>query len=468
MISKNFSSFYFAFFLLPFLFQSIHGATQNKTNGAPNIVILFADDLGYGDLGAFGHPTIHTPNLDRMAAEGMKLTQFYVPATVCTPSRAALVTGRYPVRSGMCSDQRAVLFPDSEGGLPASELTIAEILKEQGYATACLGKWHLGHLPPYLPTRHGFDYYFGIPYSNDMSPRQNDWEGAQKFPEIPLMEGEKVIDNEPDQGLLTRRYTEKAIGFMRENQDQPFFVYLPYTFPHVPLYASPEFKGASRRGLYGDVVEEIDWSVGEIMSFLKTNGLAENTLVLFTSDNGPWLVMQNRGGSAGLFHEGKGTAWEGGVREPALAWWPGVIPAGSVSMALASTLDFLPTAAALAGAELPKGHVLDGYNLMPQLKQEKESVREAMFIYLGQTLYAVRKGPWKMHFVTMSKRYQPDKRVVKTHDPPLLFNVEEDPGEQHNLAEEHPDIITELTRLAEQHLNSIDAPPTLLNARIGE
>lgn len=450
------------------IFNHHSASAQGAREAPPNIIILFADDLGYGDLGAFGHPTIHTPNLDRMAAEGMKLTQFYVPATVCTPSRAALITGRYPVRSGMCSDQRAVLFPDSKGGLPASELTIAEILKEQGYATACIGKWHLGHLPSYLPTRHGFDYYFGIPYSNDMSPAQNDWEGAQKFPKIPLMEGEKVIEDEPDQGLLTRQYTEKAIGFMEDHKDQPFFVYLPYTFPHVPLYASPEFEDTSRRGLYGDVVQEIDWSVGEIMNFLSARGLAENTLVLFTSDNGPWLVMRTRGGSAGLFHEGKGTTWEGGVREPAIAWWPGVIPAGSVSMSLASTLDFLPTAAALAGAELPANLELDGYNLMPLLTQEGESGRNVMFIYLGQTLYAVRHGPWKMHFVTMSKRYQPDKRVVQKHDPPLLFNVEEDPGEKYNVAGDHPDVVRELTQLAEEHLNSIDAPPTLLNARIGE
>ncbi|MHC4722418.1 MAG: sulfatase family protein, partial [Planctomycetota bacterium] len=260
----------------------------------PNIVVIFADDLGYGDLGSFGHPTISTPNLDRMAAEGMKFSQFYSAAPVCTPSRAALLTGRLPIRNGMCSDRRRVLFPNSAGGLPETEITIASALKTAGYATCCIGKWHLGHLSRFLPTRHGFDYYYGIPYSNDMKP-------------CPLMRNEETIEVPADQTTLTRRYTEQALQFIQKNKHKPFFLYFPHTFPHIPLFASRNFKDTSLRGLYGDVVEELDWSVGKILDSLHKNHLAENTLVFFTSDNGPWLIMDLRGGSAGLLRGGKGS-----------------------------------------------------------------------------------------------------------------------------------------------------------------
>ena len=276
----------------------------------PNFIIIFADDLGYGDLGCYGHPTIHTPNLDRMAGQGMRFTQFYSAASVCTPSRAALLTGRLPIRSGMCSDSRRVLFPDSAEGLPQEEVTLAEALKAQGYATACIGKWHLGHHPEYLPTRHGFDTYFGIPYSNDMRP-------------CPLMRNEEVLEEPAEQATLTARYTEEAIGFIKAHRDEPFFLYFPHTFPHVPLFASDRFKGTSKRGLYGDVVEELDWSVGQVLKALEECDLGDRTLVVFTSDNGPWLTQSERGGSAGLLREGKGSTWEGGMREPAIAWWPG-------------------------------------------------------------------------------------------------------------------------------------------------
>jgi len=298
--------------------------------------VIFADDLGYGDLGCFGHPTIPTPNLDRMAAEGVKLTQFYSASSVCTPSRAALLTGRLPIRSGMCSDKRRVLFPNSGGGLPASEVTIAKALKTKGYATACVGKWHLGHLPKFLPTNNGFDEYFGIPYSNDMRPS-------------PLLDGTKTVENPAKQTTLTRRYTERAIDFIGRNKDKPFFLYFPHTFPHVPLFASKTFKDKSLRGLYGDVVEELDWSVGQIRKTLRRLRLAERTLVMFTSDNGPWLIMRLRGGSAGLLRGGKGSTWEGGMREPFVAWWPGKIPAGSVGTELACTMDIFSTCLALAG-----------------------------------------------------------------------------------------------------------------------
>jgi len=270
----------------------------------PNIIILFADDLGYGDIGPFGHPTIQTPHLNRMAREGMRLTQFYVAASVCTPSRAGLLTGRLPVRSGMASDERRVLFPNSKGGLPDEEITIAEALKKEGYATAAIGKWHLGHLPEHLPTEHGFDRYYGVPYSNDMKTDANGEKG------VPLVRNKTIVEYPATQRTLTRRYTEEALSFIEANETQPFFLYLPYTFPHVPLHASEAFRDTSARGLYGDVVEEIDWSVGQILGTLRDRGLAKNTLVVFTSDNGPWLTQDLRGGSAGLLRGGKGSTWE--------------------------------------------------------------------------------------------------------------------------------------------------------------
>ncbi len=293
----------------------------------PNFVVIFADDLGYGDLGVYGHPTISTPNLDRMAAEGMRFTQFYVAASVCTPSRAGLITGRLPVRSGMASSKSRVLFPDSTGGLPDSEITIAELLKRKNYATAAVGKWHLGHLPQYLPTQHGFDSYFGIPYSNDMDkvqpapPRHELWGEASKseYFNVPLVRNEDEIERPAYQPTLTKRYTEEALAFIRKNREKPFFLYMPHTMVHVPLFRSEEFKGVSRRGLYGDAVEEIDWSVGRILDTLHELNLDENTLVVFTSDNGPWLTFDEQGGSAGLLRMGKGSTWEGGMREPGIS-----------------------------------------------------------------------------------------------------------------------------------------------------
>ncbi|MGB9625015.1 MAG: sulfatase family protein, partial [Phycisphaerae bacterium] len=270
--------------------------TAQAAERPPNLVILFADDLGYGDLCCYGHPSIRTPNLDRMASEGLRFTDFYSAAPVCTPSRAALLTGRLPIRSGMVGTTRHVLFPDSKGGLPASEITIAEALKTKGYATACVGKWHLGHLPQYLPTRNGFDSYYGIPYSNDMKPS-------------PILRNEEVIEEPAVQETLTPRYTDEAIKFIRREKDKPFFLYLAYNFPHVPLHVSDRFKDKSLRGLYGDVVEEIDWSVGEVLRTLRELGLAEKTLVVFSSDNGPWLIKNQHGGSAGLLRDGKGSTW---------------------------------------------------------------------------------------------------------------------------------------------------------------
>ncbi len=406
----------------------------------PNFVIIFCDDLGYGDLGAYGHPTIRTPNLDRMVAEGQKWTNFYAAASVCTPSRAALLTGRLPIRSGMCSDRRRVLFPDSAGGLPESEVTIAEALKAAGYATACVGKWHLGHLPQYLPTRHGFDSYLGIPYSNDMRP-------------TPLMDGEKVIEEPAEQSTLTKRYTQRALAFIESNKNRPFFLYFAHTFPHVPLFASEDFKDRSLRGLYGDVVEELDWSVGRILEALRELGLAENTLVLFTSDNGPWLTQKLNGGSAGLLREGKGCTYEGGMREPFVAWWPGRIKAGQTVMDMGSTLDLLPTILSLAGAAVPTGRVLDGVDISPALLGRGGSGRSVMYYYRGAKLYAVRKGPYKAHFIT-KPAYGRNIKDTR-HDPPELYHLGHDPSEKFNVAARNPGVIAEIRQLVERHRENL-------------
>jgi len=423
----------------------------------PNIIVLFADDLGYGDLGCFGNPTIRTPHLDRMAGEGMKLTQFYSAAPVCTPSRAALMTGRLPIRSGLCSDKRRVLFPNSAGGLPEYEITLAEGLKSAGYATACIGKWHLGHLPQYLPTNNGFDYYFGIPYSNDMHViRRGD-------PPLPLMRNLETIEAPAFQPTLTKRYTAEAVNFIEKHADGPFFIYLPYTFPHIPLFASDDFLGKSSRGLYGDVVEELDWSVGQILQKLRDRQLAENTLVIFTSDNGPWLTKHNQGGTAGLLRDGKGSTFEGGMREPTVAWWPGKIKAGSVSQKLASTMDIFTTGLKLAGAAVPEDRIIDGVDMRPVLFDTGPSLRETMFYYRGQTLMAVRKGPYKAHFITRPA-YGGGAEV--THDPPELYHLDHDPSERFNIAADHPEVIADIRATVEQHKSALKARPMQLESLI--
>ena len=413
---------------------------------SPNIVVLFADDLGYGDIGPFGHPTIDTPHLNRMAREGLRLTQFYAAASVCTPSRAGLLTGRLPVRSGMASSERRVLFPNSPGGLPDAEITIAEALKEEGYATAAVGKWHLGHLPGHLPPEHGFDRYFGVPYSNDMDTGEDGAEG------VPLVRNKTVVEHPATQETLTRRYTEEALSFIEDSGEQPFFLYLPYTFPHVPLYASEQFEGTSARGLYGDVVEEIDWSVGQILSALRAQDRAENTLVVFTSDNGPWLIMDEEGGTSGLLRGGKGSTWEGGMREPTLAWWPGTIEAGTTSDAVGSTMDLFPTALELAGAEVPTDRTIDGESLLPVFLNPEAEGRDHVFFYRGDQVFAVRQGPWKAHFTTQSG-YADDRT---RHDPPLLYHLERDPRERFNKAEERPEVIEEIRALLERHREGLD------------
>ncbi len=433
----------------------------------PNFIIVFCDDLGYGDLGCFGHPTIRTPNLDRMAAEGQKWTNFYAGASVCTPSRAALLTGRLPIRSGMCSNVRRVLFPDSAGGLPQSEVTIARALKPQGYATACVGKWHLGHLPQYLPTSHGFDSYFGIPYSNDMDRvagegRQAFWDPKIEYWNVPLMRNEEIIERPTDQNTLIQRYNQEAVRFIEQKKDEPFFLYLAHNLPHVPLFCSDEFRGGSLRGLYGDVVEEIDAGVGRILDTLKKHNLEENTFVVFTSDNGPWLPFNEHGGSAGLLREGKGCTYEGGMREPTICWWPGRIKPGVVRD-MGATMDLYTTIIKLAGAEAPSDRVVDGLDLTPALFGTGRSPRKTMFYYRGTELFAVRKGPYKAHFFTQSG-YRGDKPVK--HDPPVLYHLEHDPSEKYDIAKDHPDVIADILREVERHRATLTPAEDQLAKRI--
>lgn len=455
--------------LTPLVFLALYLPAICTAADKPNFVVIFCDDLGYGDLACFGHPTIRTPNLDRMAAEGMKLTQFYSASSVCTPSRAALLTGRLPIRSGMCSSKRRVLFPNSKGGLPSSEVTLAEALKTEGYNTACVGKWHLGHLPQYLPTNNGFDSYFGIPYSNDMDKlgtapayRKANFEPKTEYFNVPIMKDLEVAERPADQTTLSKRYTEQAVQFIQHNAKSSFFLYLAHNMPHVPLFASKAFSGTSRRGTYGDVIEEIDWSVGQILQTLRDEGLAENTLVFFTSDNGPWLVFNQIGGSAGLLKYGKGSTWEGGMREPTVAWWPGKIKAGSVSHELGSTMDIYSTCVSLAGGQLPTDRIVDGVDLTGTLTRNEKSPRQHVFYYRGTEIYAVRRGAFKAHFITKSGY---EGEPAAQHDPPQLYNLDFDPSERFNVAADHPDEIAAIRQLVADHQAKLKAPPSQLEIR---
>ena len=424
----------------------------------PNFVIILADDLGYGDLGCYGHPTIRTPHLDRMAAEGMRFTDFYAGAEVCTPSRAALLTGRYAVRSGMAHDQHRVLRSRSTGHLPDTELTLAEALKSAGYATGMVGKWHLGVWsidPAGHPRRQGFDSYFGLPHSNDMDPTAAAPPAAGRralqdpaWWNAPLYRNEELVARPADQTQLTRLYTREAQRFIRDNKRKPFFLYFAHTFPHTPLFASAQFRGTSRRGLYGDVVEELDWSVGQILETLRQERLAGKTFVFFTSDNGPWLPMNQQGGSAGLLRDGKGSTWEGGLRVPGIGWWPGKIKAGAINTNLACSMDLFATVLRRAGAALPTDRVLDGLDLSATLLEGAPGPRRSYFYYRGTQLFAVRKDQWKLHLLTQKGYGQPKPDA---HEPPLLFDLNVDPGETFNVSTNHPAVVAELLKEIEGH-----------------
>lgn len=440
------------------------GRRPSSAPARPNVIVIYADDLGYGDLGCYGSPTIRTPALDRMAAEGMRFTDFYSAGEVCTPSRAALLTGRYPVRSGMAGGRR-VLFPESAGGLPPEEVTFAEALRGRGYVTAHIGKWHLGVRAGSRPNEQGFDLSFGLPYSNDMDARPDLPRGAAASAtppadgwNVPLLRNGVVEAQPVDQTTLTDRYTRETIAFIDGAAGRPFVIYLAHTFPHVPLFASESFRGRSRAGIYGDTVEELDASVGRILRHLREKGLADNTLVIFSSDNGPWLTQGAQGGSAGPLRDGKGSTWEGGMRVPMIAWWPGRIQP-AVTSEVASTLDVFPTLLTLAGATLPEGLTLDGRDASPILFQTARRPAAPFLFFRGEELMAIRFNEWKLHFQTQVGYGGPPR---ERHDPPLLFHLGRDPGERRNVAASNPDQVAELRALAEATRLQVTAAPSRL------
>jgi len=443
------------------------GCTRDQKEKLPNIVLIFTDDQGYGDVGSYGATGFTTPNLDQLAVEGMRFTHFYSAQAVCSASRAALMTGCYPNRIGI----HGALMPWSKNGINENEITIAELLKGKGYATAIYGKWHLGHHEKFLPLQHGFDEYFGIPYSNDMWPVDFDGTAVtdsslkpwkSRYPKLPLIEGNnkvKEILTLDDQNKLTTLYTEHAVDFINRKKDKPFFLYLAHSMPHVPLGVSDKFKGKSEQGMYGDVMMEIDWSVGQVMKALKENGVEDNTLVIFTCDNGPWLNFGNHAGSTGGLREGKGTSFEGGQREPCIMRWPVVIPKGKINNKLAATIDIFPTIAEITGAQLPE-HKIDGISILALLKGDKKAnPRDHLYYYYRKnSLEAVRKDNWKLVFPHPARSYEgvlpgndgfpgPYANVTTEF---ALYNLRRDPGEEYNVIELYPEVVKELETLAEK------------------
>lgn len=440
-----------------FLFACSDGKKErinSEKQKSPNVVLIFTDDQGYADVGVFGASDIETPNLDKMAKEGAIFKSYYAAQAVCSASRAGILTGCYPNRIGIHN----ALGPDNKNGINASELTMAEMLKNNGYKTGIFGKWHLGHHKKFLPTRHGFDEWFGIPYSNDMWPFHPQQGTVFNFPDLPLYENETVIDTLIDQSQLTTQITERSVHFINQNKDSPFFLYVPHPQPHVPLFVSDKFKGKSSRGLYGDVIMELDWSVGEIIDALEANGLTKNTIVIFTSDNGPWLSYGNHAGSAYPLREGKGTAWEGGQREPFLIKYPEVIPAGKISNTPLMAIDIMATIAEATGSQLSDNEI-DGKSAWKLFKGETDkSPQEAYFFYFRvNELFGVRYGKWKLYFPhsyrTMDGQ-EPGRdglpgnyRMIEL-DQIELYNVENDIIEAKNVATEYPQIVEEIKSLA--------------------
>ncbi|MFH1739436.1 MAG: sulfatase [bacterium] len=419
----------------------------------PNIVIIFTDDQGYADVGCFGAEGFETPNLDAMAEEGIRFTDFHVAQPVCGASRAALLTGCYPNRIGMLGAPSH----RTKHGINDDEMLLSELLKQRDYATAIFGKWHLGCQPQFLPPRHGFDEYFGLPYSNDMWPKHP--EVGDQFPPLPLIEGDEVIALNPDQTQLTTWYTERGVRFIEKNKDRPFFLYVAHSMPHVPLHVSDKFKGKSKQGMYGDVIMEIDWSVGKILTTLKQLGLDEDTLVIFTSDNGPWLSYGDHAGCAKPLREGKGTTWDGGHREPCIMRWPGKIPAGAVCGEPVMTIDIFPTIARLADTRLPD-HDIDGLDIWPLISgvPNAKSPHVALYFYWNNDLEAVRSGKWKLHFPhtyrTLSGRPGGTGGIPVKYDKAeiclVLYDLENDIGEQHDVSAQYPEVVKRLQALADK------------------
>lgn len=420
----------------------------------PNIVLVYIDDLGFGDLGRTGAVDYTTPNFDEMASKGMFLSHYYAPQAVCTASRAGLLTGCYPNRIGFAG----ATDHSAKTGINADEETIAELLKAKGYATAAFGKWHLGFQKQFLPLQHGFDEYFGIPYSNDMWP--NHPVNKNYYPPLPLIEGNETVATNPDQSQFTTIFTERTISFIKKNKDKPFFAYLAHPMPHVPLFVSDKFKGKSKQGLYGDVLMELDWSIGQLRKTLQELGLAENTLLIVTSDNGPWLSYGNHAGSAGAFREGKGTTFEGGHRVPFIAEWPGVIPAGVVSNNLSAGIDVLPTIVEATGAKLPTKRI-DGVSLLANLKGNLSvQPRETFYFYYRKNnLEGVRNGHWKLVFPhpgRTNEGFKPGQNGQAGGGNENfshvggLYDLRRDPGERYNVMFDYPEVIAELTKIAEE------------------
>ncbi|MFP4090462.1 MAG: sulfatase [Cyclobacteriaceae bacterium] len=404
-------------------------ASLEQAADQPNIIFIYADDLGYGDLGCYGATDIKTPHIDRIAENGIRFTEFYSISPVCSPSRYGLMTGRYPHRDGI----HGVFFPESWTGMDTSEVTMAQMLKEAGYATGIVGKWHLGHHKQFLPTNRGFDTYFGIPYSNDMEA-------------VVYLRNEEVVNEDVDQSQNVKEYTREALQFIENHKEGPFFLYMPHSMPHVPLYVSDDFKGSSQRGLYGDVIQEVDWSVGQIMGKLQEAGIEENTIVVFSSDNGPWVTMIEHGGSAGPLRSGKQTTFEGGMRVPAVMQWKAKVKPGQVVEGMHNMMDWFPTFAHLSGGKVPDDRPIDGENIAQVLLGEGERKGKQLFYYLHNTgkIAAYRNGDWKLKL----PRDTPYGPAYTYEGEPahgiLLFNLKDDPGEQNNLADQHPERVAHM------------------------
>ena len=451
--------------------NSISGAgAAESVRAKPNVILIMADDLGYKELGSYGQKLIKTPYLDQLAKDGMRFTRGYAGNAVCAPSRCVLLTGRHPGHAWVRNNGE--VKPEGQRPIPASEVTIAEALKAHGYNTAHIGKWHLGYQKEFLPLNHGFDYYYGIPYSNDMDAINNfnywdQYKGEElnsKNYNVPLIKNTSVIERPVDQTTITKRYTKEAIDFIKENKKESFFLYVAHNLPHIPLYASKKFLGKSKRGLYGDVIQEIDYGVGQIIKVLKKLKIDKNTIVVFTSDNGPWLPFKTHGGSAGLLKEGKGTTWEGGMRVPTIFWSPSNIKPAIISDT-GSTMDLFSTFISIAGGQTPTDRIIDGFDITKTLFDLKRTDREVTYFYRGTQLYALRYKNYKAHFITQEAYTLNNKKMI--HEIPLLYDLENDPSEKYNISSKNKDVIDKIRSIVLIHnSNMVKGKNQLINRKL--